>query len=362
MNARCEILLAEDERVLRRALAALLERAGYAVRAAADGEAALRLYRERRPDLLLLDVMMPKLNGYDVCRTVRDGDATTPILFLTAKDTEAHEVRGLGAGADDFLSKSASEAVWLARIAAALRRTAGGCGDFSFFGWRVEPAALRMVSARGESAALTEREVAILRLLAAHPGEVFNRDGLLTKFWGADRDVAENTLSMAMARLREKLGADGEAIRTVRGVGYASAAKVRALVSLGSNLEPRATYLERAVAALAALPLTRLVQVSSVRETEPVDVPPEFAALKFLNQVAVFETGLEPLAFSRRMHAIEDSLGRVRTVRNGPRTIDIDLIDFGGLRLDTPELTLPHPRAKERAFVREPLEELGIWM
>ena len=134
----------------------------------------------------------------------------------------------------------------------------------------------------------------------------------------------------------------------------------RVLVSLGSNIEPRADYLKRAIAALSALPETQFVKVSSIIETDPVDVPPEFAALKFLNQVAIFETKLDPFDFSRRMHVIEDNLGRVRTVRNGPRTIDIDLIDFGGQVINTPELTLPHPRAKDRAFVLEPLRELGI--
>ena len=134
----------------------------------------------------------------------------------------------------------------------------------------------------------------------------------------------------------------------------------RAVVSLGSNLEPRADYLGRAIVALSALPETRFVKASGVIETEPVDVPPEFAALKFLNQAAIFETKLDPFDFSRRMHAIEDNLGRVRTVRNGPRTIDIDLIDFGGQVVNTPELTVPHPRARDRAFVLEPLRELGI--
>ena len=133
----------------------------------------------------------------------------------------------------------------------------------------------------------------------------------------------------------------------------------RVLVSLGSNIEPRANYLRRAVDALSALPETRFVKASSVIETEPVDVPSEFAALKFLNQVAVFETTLDPFDFSRRMHAIEEDLGRVRTVRNGPRTIDIDLIDFGGQVINTPELTLPHPRAHLRDFVQTPLRELG---
>ena len=135
---------------------------------------------------------------------------------------------------------------------------------------------------------------------------------------------------------------------------------VRAVVSLGSNVGARATYLKRALAALAKLPGTRLVDASAVRETEPVDVPAEFAAQKFLNQAAVFETTLAPLAFSRAMHAVEDRLGRVRTVRNGPRTIDLDLILFGDVRMKTPELTLPHPRAQERAFVIEPLNELGV--
>ena len=134
----------------------------------------------------------------------------------------------------------------------------------------------------------------------------------------------------------------------------------RAIVSLGSNIEPRTDYLRRAIAALSSLPESRFVKASSVIETEPVDVPEEFAALKFLNQVAIFETNLDPFDFSRRMHAIEDNLGRVRVVRNGPRTIDIDLIDFGGKVINTPELTLPHPRAHLRDFVRRPLAELGV--
>ena len=99
--------------------------------------------------------------------------------------------------------------------------------------------------------------------------------------------------------------------------------RVRAIVSLGSNIEPRAEYLSRAVDALAAFPETKLVAASGVVETEPVDVPPEFAAMKFMNQVAVFETALSAREFSRRMHAVEDSLGRRRTVRNGPRDVAV---------------------------------------
>lgn len=135
---------------------------------------------------------------------------------------------------------------------------------------------------------------------------------------------------------------------------------VRAIVSLGSNIAPRDTYLSRAREALATLPCTRLVQASSVIETNPVDVPQEYSDQRFLNQVVVLETTMEVYDFSRRMHAIEDALGRVRTVRNGPRTIDIDLIDFGGRVNDDPELTLPHPRFRVRDFVMRPLAELGI--
>ena len=140
----------------------------------------------------------------------------------------------------------------------------------------------------------------------------------------------------------------------------ASAAPVVAVVALGSNIEPRREYLTRALEAVAAFPGTRLAKASSVIETEPVDVPPEFAQMKFLNQVAAFETVLDALRFSRLIHAAEDALGRVRTVRNGPRTIDLDLIAFGDIRMDTPELALPHPRVAQRDFVMRPLEELGL--
>ncbi len=132
-----------------------------------------------------------------------------------------------------------------------------------------------------------------------------------------------------------------------------------AAVALGSNIEPRREYLEKALARLGALEGTRLVAASPVIETEPVDVPEEFKNLLFLNQVALFETALGAYEFSRAMHAIEDDLGRVRgAVRNAPRTIDIDLVDFGGMVSRDPELTLPHPRWRERDFVRLPLMKL----
>ena len=134
----------------------------------------------------------------------------------------------------------------------------------------------------------------------------------------------------------------------------------RVVISLGSNLEPRAEYLRKAVTRLAALPETRLVRESRVRVTDPVDVPVFFKSLKFLNQIVVLETELDAWDFSQAMHGIEDDLGRVRTMRNAPRTIDLDLITFGDLKSSKPELVLPHPRAAEREFVMVPLRE--IWL
>ena len=137
---------------------------------------------------------------------------------------------------------------------------------------------------------------------------------------------------------------------------------MRALVALGSNIAPREEHLARAYAALAALPKVRLLAASSTYETDPVDVPDEFAAQKFLNAAALFDVGLPAEEFAAALHRIEDDAGRVRTVRNGPRTLDLDLIDFGGKVLDTPELTLPHPRAVLRDFVKRPLAELGVFL
>lgn len=134
----------------------------------------------------------------------------------------------------------------------------------------------------------------------------------------------------------------------------------RAVVSLGSNIEPRGEYLARALELLGTLPDTVLEAAGNVIETEPEEVPAQYAELRFLNQIALFRTTLGVREFSRLMHAVEDELGRVRTVRNGPRTIDLDLIDFDGMRIDEPGLTLPHPRAKTRAFVMRPMAELGL--
>ena len=219
-----EILVAEDESAIREGLCALLESEGYTVRAAVDGEDALRLFGECRPDLVLLDVMMPKKNGYAVCSEIRSSDQDVPILFLTAKDGDSDELRGLTLGADDYISKTSSQPVLLARIAAVLnrvRRTGdSSTGDFDFADWHVDVARFRLGSPAGESVELTLREIAILRYLASHPDEILSRDFLLTRFWGVNFDGKESTLSTAIRRLREKLGDAGVRVESVYGSGY----------------------------------------------------------------------------------------------------------------------------------------------
>ena len=220
MPGGAEILLADDERVVRNALCGLLEDSGYVVRCASDGERALALYRERRPDLVLLDVMMPRLGGYAVCEAIRREDLETPVVFLTALDSDEHELRGLGVGADAYIAKSVSKAVMLARIAAALRRSeASPAAAFDFNEWRIDPAKMSMYGKSGEAVRLGDREIAILRMLASHPGEVMGRDMLLTRFF--EPDAGETALTVAISRLRDKLGAAGASIKSVRGAGYA---------------------------------------------------------------------------------------------------------------------------------------------
>ncbi len=134
----------------------------------------------------------------------------------------------------------------------------------------------------------------------------------------------------------------------------------RAVIALGSNLGDREAFLDFAVSALSRLAGTRVLRVARRRETAPVGVPPEFAGLTFLNSAVLVETALGPLALLAELHRIEAEAGRVRTVRNGPRPLDLDIVLYEGVACDTPELTLPHPRAAPPPIVRGTLAGLGI--
>ena len=221
--APIKILIAEDDRNIRAGLADTLELEGYEPVEAADGNAALAVYRECKPDLLLLDIMMPGLSGYEVCRRIREHDSFVPIIMLTAKSEEIDKVLGLELGADDYVTKPFGVRELLARIAARLRRRDRERGEpdesaeFSFGPWTVEPTRLR-ASRHGESVELTPREIALLRLFAAHPGEALERDRILREVWEANFQCSR-TLDQHLVSLRRKVEPP-RLIETVYGVGY----------------------------------------------------------------------------------------------------------------------------------------------
>ena len=229
MKAR--ILIAEDDSNIRLGLIATLESDGYAVTAASDGAQALQLFPQQKFDLVLLDVMMPKQSGYDVCKALRSGGSQVPILFLTAKGEEIDKVVGLKLGADDYVLKPFGVHELLARVEALLRRSRASGPALA----AVElPAEFRLGTAKidrrkftvetaGRTTALTARELKLAEVFSAHPGEVLTRDALLNAVWGVDYFGTTRTLDQHVAQLRKKVEMapdEPKAIVTVHGVGY----------------------------------------------------------------------------------------------------------------------------------------------
>jgi DNA-binding response OmpR family regulator len=218
------ILVVEDDEGIRETLKYNLVAAGYTVLEAADGATAVRTAQTGRPDLVLLDLMLPGLSGIEVTRVLRRS-SRVPIIMLTAKADEVDKIVGLEIGADDYITKPFSVREVLARVNAVLRRLqpveAGSAperealGDFSI------DRAARRVLVRGEELRLTAREFDLLSFLVAHPDRVYTRDGLLSAVWGADFAGDRKTVDVHVRWLRSKLE-DVEAFRivTVRGVGY----------------------------------------------------------------------------------------------------------------------------------------------
>lgn len=219
------ILLAEDNPITREALATVIQDEGYLTLLAADGREALELWKEHRPQLLCLDIMMPGMDGFEVCRRVRAVDTRVPILFLSAKSEESDVVVGLGLGADDFIRKPFTAPEVVARVRAALRR-AGPAQEgemvLKMADLLVRPAALA-AERGGVSISLTPREVAMLALLHRHPGVPVSRDRFLDECWGVEYFPDSRTLDQHILMLRKKVEADPvrpRIIETVRGVGY----------------------------------------------------------------------------------------------------------------------------------------------
>jgi DNA-binding response OmpR family regulator len=219
----------EDDRTLRQALAFNLEREGYEVASAVDGEQALAAGRERRADLILLDLMLPRMSGLEVLRTLRREGVDTPVIVLSAKGEEVDRVVGLKVGADDYVPKPFSRPELLARIEAVLRRGRRDGSKPDLRGDVLASGTIRVDLGRREAFAgkqelpLTTKEFDLLALFVASPGQIFTRNQLLSQVWGYDYDGTDRTVDVHVSWLRTKLRAlDGhDYFRTVRGVGYA---------------------------------------------------------------------------------------------------------------------------------------------
>jgi two-component system phosphate regulon response regulator PhoB len=220
------ILVVEDEDALATLLHYNLEKEGYCVGLAGDGEEALIQIDEQAPDLVVLDWMLPKVSGIEVCRRLRASQATRnlPIIMLTARGEEADRVRGLDTGADDYLTKPFAMSELIARVRAVLRRIRPGLADD-----RLQRGDLTMdrvahrVSRAGRDIHLGPTEYRLLDHLMQHPGRVFSREQLLDSVWGSDVYVEARTVDVHIGRLRKAITGPGEAdlIRTVRSAGYA---------------------------------------------------------------------------------------------------------------------------------------------
>ena len=221
--AQEKILVVEDDKDIVRLLKYNLEKEGYRVVSATDGEAGLGAARKDRPDLLILDVMVPKLDGFELLKIVRR-ETRAPVLMLTARKEEVDRVLGLELGADDYLTKPFGVRELLARVKALLRRAAPAEAAASLLrAGGIEMDVERYeVRVRGKDVQLTSKEFEFLKILLQSGGRALSRDQILEKVWGYDRsmEIDTRTIDQHIARLREKLGSEAGRIVTVKNVGY----------------------------------------------------------------------------------------------------------------------------------------------
>ncbi|HKX75047.1 MAG TPA: response regulator transcription factor [Acidimicrobiia bacterium] len=218
------VLVVDDKPTLRESLSKALTLEGYEVAVASDGSQALVAISDTRPDLVILDVLMPTLDGLEVCRSLRLAGDSTPVLMLTVRDRVPDRVAGLDAGADDYLVKPFALEELLARVRALLRRsvtTANGSEVLTFDRVRMEVSARRAFSGERELE-LTKTEFDLLALFLSHPRQVLTRGVIMDRVWGFDLGPASNTLAVYVGYLRRKLEEGGEPrlIHTVRSFGY----------------------------------------------------------------------------------------------------------------------------------------------
>ncbi|MBS1902112.1 MAG: response regulator [Bacteroidetes bacterium] len=224
------VLIVDDEKDIRDLLAYNLSKEGFGILTAADGNEALTQLAQHTVSLVILDIMMPGLDGLEVCKRIRANDQwkTLPVIFLTARSAEVDQIVGLELGADDYIQKPVSPRVLVARVKSMLRRTnertpklpEDAVDDIV----RIEDLEIDRTSYRvkigGKEVFFPRKEFELLFYLATHPGRVFSRDALLNKIWGEGAYVVERTVDVHVFKVREKLGTLGDRIETVKGVGY----------------------------------------------------------------------------------------------------------------------------------------------
>ncbi len=222
------VLIAEDDGNIRRGLADILESEGYTALLAADGNEALELFRNTKPDFVCLDIMMPEKSGYDVCREIRRTDPDIPVIFISAKSEEIDKVVGLELGADDFIVKPFGVREVVARIRAVTRRCFASSrpaslpGSFTISDLTVEPSELR-ARRNNETIELSLREVKLLELFHKNPGKVLDRNTIFDMCWNEKFFPSSRTLDQHISKLRKKIEpkpSDPSVILTVHGIGY----------------------------------------------------------------------------------------------------------------------------------------------
>lgn len=223
-----KVLVAEDDANIRAGLIDVLENEGYQTVEASTGDEAFELYQRERPDFICLDIMMPGLDGYEVCKRIRRLDSAVPVIFISAKSEEIDRVLGLELGADDFITKPFGVREVIARIRAVTRRCLAGRSNtpryvpFKMGDLDVFPSELR-ARREGETIELSLRDVRILELLHKHQGEAVDRETFFNECWGLDHMPNSRTLDQHISQLRKRIEKDHKKpaiIRTVHGVGY----------------------------------------------------------------------------------------------------------------------------------------------
>jgi two-component system alkaline phosphatase synthesis response regulator PhoP len=224
------VLIVDDEKDICDLLAYNLSKEGFAVLTASDGNEALKMIENHPVGLVVLDIMMPGLDGYEVCKQIRANEktATLPVLFLTAKSTEVDQILGLELGADDYIQKPVSPRVLVARVKSVLRRSSESTPQLTEYPTNekviideleVDRGTYR-VKLSGQEVFFPRKEFELLYYLVSHPGRIFSRDAILNHVWGDGAFVVERTVDVHIFKLRDKLGKLGERIETVKGVGY----------------------------------------------------------------------------------------------------------------------------------------------